>query len=323
MRKIFVATALLIAVILFLVLILINSRSPFGKSNSEFSSKPEQEITRIEFSQKGEKLVLEKAGEEWLINGKLKARKGGINFIIRVLTEVKIKSPLSPELFKSEVTEKRLSPVTVRVYEGRKLLNSFMVYKTNSNIYGNIMKIKESAKPFIVHVTGYEVNIGSVFTLSELYWRPYTIFNLLPSEITSVRFENLSDTSSSFSISKKDGGYTLSGANNELSGWDTSLIIRYLSYFTFIPFESWAYDIDSDEKASIEKQYPLFRITLQSSAGYTTVLRLWEKTKHENGNRTIDSDRLFGKTEATDNFFIVRYFDIDPVLKERSYFFPD
>lgn len=323
MKRVLAISILLSGVILFLVIMLFKTRTPFGKSNSDFSSKPKQEITKIVLSQDGQELILEKSGEEWMINDKTKARKSGINFIIRILTEAKIKSPVSPELFNSEIIEKEIVPVKVKVYEGRRALKSFVVYKTGSNSYGNIMKIKERAKPFIVYVPGYEVNIGSVFTLNELFWQPYTIFNLPPSEITSVHFENLSDTSSSFAIFKKEGKYSFSGTKSELSGWDTSLVIRYLSYFTWIPFESWAFNLRSVEKSLTEQQYPLYRLTLVSSEGYTTILNLWEKTKFEDGEKKIDTDRLLGKTQANDDFFVVRYFDIDPVLKRRSYFFPE
>jgi hypothetical protein len=323
MKKIVLIAASIAVILLLMVFILFKTRSPFGKSNSEFSSKPKHEITKIELSQKGDDLTLEKAGDEWLINGKLKARKGGINFIIRILTEAKIKSPVSPELFENEIAEKDIDPVIVRVYEGRKTLKSFRIYKTSSNIYGNIMKRKESTKPFIVYVPGYEVNIGSVFTLNVHYWEPYTIFSLLPSEITSVRLECLQDTASSFRIVKMNGKYSLSGNTNMLSGWNPALIIRYLSYFTFIPFESWVFDITDDEKSAISQHDPIYRITLISSEGYTTVLNLWEKMKNENGKMVIDSDKLLGRTQGNDDFFIVRYFDIDPVLKRRSYFFTD
>jgi hypothetical protein len=323
MKRVFAIAVFISAVILLLIIIFSKSRSPFGKANSDFSVKPEKEITRIVLSQNGLELKLEKSGEEWLINDKVNARKSGISFIIMLLTEAKIKSPVSPGIFSSEITEKDISPVTVKVYEGRKMLKSFMVYKTASNVYGNIMKLNERAKPFIVHVPGNEVNIGSAFTINELFWQPFTIFNMLPSEISSVNFENIADTSSSFLITKKEDGYSFSVTGSELTGWDPSLVIRYLSYFTWIPFESWAFDLSNEEKAQAEQKDPLFRITLVSSAGYTTILSLWEKTKYENGEEKTDTDRLLGKTQASDHFFIIRYFDIDPVLKKRSYFFPD
>lgn len=323
MRKSFYIYFLPALVILFLIIILLKTRSPFGKSNSDFISRPSNEITRIEIYDKKDKLFLEKSGEEWLVNNKLEARKGSINFILRILTQAKIKSPVSAELFKSEITDKQLSPVEVKVFEGRKLLKSFLVYKTNSNIYGNIMKIKDSAKPFIVHVPGYEVNIGSVFTVRDLYWQPYTIFSQLPSEIRSISFENLNDTSSSFFISRVPKGYQLRSNKGIVNSADTSLIIRYISYFTFVPFEKWAFDFSEEEISVLTDNQPVYRITLVPDKGSAIKLSLWNISKIVNGEQDIDTDRLLGAIESNEGYFLVRYFDIDPILKKRSYFLGD
>ena len=321
MNKILIRSIFLFIILLLFTLILFRSRSPFGKNNSSFASEPKEEITKIEFSEKGKRLTLEKKGESWMINGKTEARKSSIFFILRILKEIKIKSPVSPELFENEITGKNISPVNVRVYEKKKLLKTFLVYKTGSNAYGNIMKIKRSSKPFIIYIPGYEGDIGSGFTLNELFWQPYTVFNLLPSEIAAVSFENLSDTSSSFSIISRNNHYVLSRASGRLSGWDSSRVARYISYFAWIPFESWALKISDTEKKSIETQQPLYRISVNTTTGGKIVLTLWRMQTGKNGAQTIDSDRLFGKTDDKDELFIMRYFDIDPLIKKRSYFF--
>ena len=322
MNKIYVWGILLFLTIGLLFFILLRARSPFGKNNSSFSSYPHIEITKIEYSQSGKRLTLEKKGDGWLINGKTEARKSGILFILRILTEIKIKSPVSNDLFKSEITGKDIIPVKVKVYEKRRLLRSFLVYKTRSNDYGNIMKINEASKPFIVYVPGYDGDIGSGFTLNELFWQPYTVFNLLPSEIATVKFENISDTASSFSIVNSNHHYFLSGNTGNLDGWDSTLVTRYISYFVRIPFESWALDIEETEKRIIEAQRPLYRIIVTAASGRKTTLTLWGMMNAESGSKKMDSDRLFGKTEERDELFIVRYFDIDPLIKKRSYFFP-
>jgi len=323
MNKIVIRSVLLSVAIGLLLIVVFKGRSPFGKNNSSFASEPQKEITKIEFSEGGRRLSLEKEGENWLINGKIETRKSGILFIIRVLQEIKIKSPVSAELFESEIRGKGIVPVRVKVYEKRKLLKTFLVYKIRSNTYGNIMKIKEGSKPFIVYVPGYEGDIGSGFTLDELFWQPYTVFNVLPSEIASVNFENLSDTASSFLIVNKNHHSIISGMTRDLTGWDSTLVTRYLSYFIWIPFESWAFEITEEEKKMIESQQPLYRITVNTTGGRKTVLTLWERMTGENGTKTKDSDRLLGKTQTRDELFIIRYFDIDPLLKKRSYFFPE
>jgi hypothetical protein len=322
MNKIYFWGILLFVSMGLLFLIFFSTRSPFGKNNSSFAPEPQKEITKIEFSESGKRLTLEKNGNDWLINGKTEARKSGVLFILRILKEIKIKSSVSPDLFKSEITGKDIIPVKVKVYEKRRLLKNFLVYKTRSNTYGNIMKIKEASKPFIVYVPGYDGDIGSGFTMNELFWQPYTVFNLLPSEIASVNLENFSDTASSFSIVNRNHHYFLSSDAGNLAGWDSTLVTRYLSYFVRVPFESWAFDIGETEKKIIEAQQPLYRIIVTSASGRKTILTLWGMMTGESSTKRIDSDRLIGKTEERDELFIIRYFDIDPLIKKRSYFFP-
>ena len=305
------------------MLFLFRNRFPFGEGNSSFATEPGQEITRIELTAEGKKLLLQKNGGNWVINEGTEARKNGILFILRILREVKIKSPVSPELFESEITAKGILPVKIKVYEGRKLLKSYLVYKTSSNTYGNIMKMGERAKPFIVYVPGYDGDIGSAFTPDELFWQPYTVFNLLPSEIDSVMLENLADTTTSFQIASVNHRLALSDLNREVTGFDTALVTRYLSYFAWIPFEKWALDMDDKAKEIVLSQQPLYRITVTTKAGEKTILTLWERMTEGLGDNTKDSDRLLGRTQTGDDFFVMRYFDIDPLLKKRSYFFPE
>ncbi len=320
MNKITISGILLLVIAIVTVLIIISRRSPFGKKNSSFVSEPKSEITKIEFSDNDKTIYLEKEGDKWLLNGRLETRKSSLFYIERILVEMKIKSPVSEELFEKEVLEKGNHPVRVRVFEKRKLLNSFLVFKTTSNNYGNIMKKRESTKPYIVYIPDYEGNIGSIFTLNELYWQPYTIFNLLPSEIASIHFENLSDTSNSFMITNSNHKFTISNSEQELTGWDTTLVSRYLSYFTRVPFEEWALDMGEEEKVEIGSRKPLYRITVVTANGIETNLQLWERIAAETLQK--DSDRLWGKTEKDNEFFVIRYFDIDPLIKKRSYFFP-
>jgi len=310
-----------VVILTLLLLLLFRNRSPFGKNNTSFASEPKKEITKIQFLQGKERLTLEKAGDEWILNGRAEARKSGVLFILRVLKDIKIKSPVSYELFESEIIAKNVDPVKVMVFEKRKIIKSFYVYKTASNAYGNIMKTGAGSKPFIVYMPGFEGDIGSGFTLNELFWQPYTVFNLLPSEIASVDFENLTDTVNSFTIKNKNKIYSFSDRANNISGWDTALVTRYLSYFTRIPFESWLTELNETEKSEIKSEKPLYRITVNTISGSEIVLSLWEKTTGDSGSQQKDSDRLIGKTNNHDEFFIIRYFDIDPLLKKRSYFF--
>lgn len=319
MNKILVRIILLAVMAGLVILLLLKVRSPFGRNNSSFGIEPEKEITRIELSGEGKKLTLSREGETWFVNGKSEVRKSGVNFILRILSEIKIKSPVSPDLYKTEISDRKINPVKVKVYEKGRVIKSFFVYKTNSNVYGNIMKIRESSKPFIVYVPGYEGNIGSGFILDELFWQPYTVFTYLPSEIASVKFENIADSASSFSIINRNHHFLIDGDEANHTGWDSSLVYRYISYFARVPFESWALDISESEQKNVESQQPLYRITVVGISARKTVLTLWRMS----AGKEIDTDRLLGKTDERDKLLIIRYFDIDPLIKKREYFFKE
>ena len=308
---------------LIILLFLLKGKFPFGKNNTAFAVKPGTEITRIDFFQGDKKISLQKSDRSWRVNKTHEARKSAVLFIIRTLKEMKIKSPVSSEIFRNEIIGRKIIPVKVNVYERRKMVKSFYVYKTASNIYGNIMKMKVSSKPFIVYIPGYEDNIGTHFNLNELFWQPYTVYNLLPSEIAAIDLGNLREPENSFKIINITNRYSLSDRNGDLAGWDTLRLKRYVSYFTSIPFESWAFDLTIDEKKQIEEQPPLYRIVVQKRAGGNIGLSIWEKWKVEDGLRNKDTDRAWGKIDGEDNLIILRYFDIDPILKKRSFFFGD
>jgi hypothetical protein len=173
----------------------------------------------------------------------------------------------------------------------------------------------------MVYVPGNDVEIGSAFNLNELFWQPYTVFNLLPSDIFSVTFENMADTGAFFRIENENQRLRLYGRSGELTGWDTARLMRYISYFTHVPFESWAFDLSTGEKEKIKNQEPLYRISVVTAGGAKTVLTLWERSTDEQGVFKRDTDRLWGKNDDREEFLILRYTDIDPLLKKRTYFF--
>jgi hypothetical protein len=121
-------------------------------------------------------------------------------------------------------------------------------------------------------------------------------------------------------IKNENRRFGLYDNSGELAGWDTSRLIRYVSYFTHVPFESWALDLSADEKGKIEKSEPLYKITVVNAEGERKILRLWKRSI--GGEMKDDTDRLWAKTEDTGEIFIIRYVDIDPLLKKRSYFYP-
>jgi len=323
MNKFPIKYVLYILAVIIIGFFLLRNHSPFGKNNTSFAVKPGTQITRIVFLQGEKKLILRKVDDDWTVNGEDEVRKSAVLFIVRTLEEIKIKSPVSPDIFSKEIIDKKIEPVRVNVYHRSRLVKSFYVYKTGSNIYGNIMKMRPSSKPYIVYIPGYEDNIGSHFILNELFWQPYIVYKLLPSQIESVTMQNYGNPESSFIIRKAEYNFILEDHEGSLSGYDSLRVKRYISYFTSIPFESWAFDLDEDEIKIITSSTPLYRITVKVSGGGSSTLTIWQRWITKNGRSVKDTDRVWARIGENSGIFIMRYFDIDPILKKKSYFFGD
>ena len=321
MGRSFIRYSLIIIAICIAIFLVFRNKVPFGKSNTSFAVKPDARITRIELIQGNRKIRIEEVGDKWLVNRKDEARKSAVVFILKTLREMKIKSPVSSESFENEIVKNGIDPVRVNVFSRYRLIRGFYVYKTGSNIYGNIMKIKAFSKPYIVYLPGYEDNIGDNFVADELFWKPFQVFHLLPSEIESVTNEIFSDVNSSFGIESKLKSFQLTDLKTTVTGWDTAKVKRYLTYFTAIAFESWAAGLTESEINSIISSNPLYRISVKKADEKEIVLTVWEKWKTENGIRTPDTDRVWARTNQQNELFIIKYLDLDPVLKKRSYFY--
>ncbi len=318
-KKIVWLAAMVIFAGLLLLLLLHGRQSSFGKRDTGFAVAAGSEITRIEMAQGDERVVLNNDGTGWFVNNGGETRKSAVNFLLQTLREIAIKSPVSDEHFDKEVVEKGIVPVRVKVWSRNRMINSFLVYKTDSNIYGNIMRRTARTKPFIVSIPGFEGAIGSNFNMNELFWMPFNVFSYIPGDIASVKVDYQANPEESFTVynSSLMGSDTLEKSVND--GFDNTKIKRYLSYFTWVPFESWAFDLEEAVADSITATAPMAKIIVSLSGGDSGILTIWEKTLTVDGELVTDTDRAWGRRDDG-KLFLVRYFDIDPLLRRKSYF---
>ncbi len=310
-----------IIALLIVLLYLLRDRSPFGSNNTSFAVKNGTEITRIDLIREEQKVSLRKDNDNWTLADGTEVRKQPVLMLARIIGSMEIKSPVSSQSFNDEIIAKNIIPVRVNAYEGRRLVKSFYVYKTSANIYGNIMKTRINSKPFIVYIPGYEGDIGEYFNADDRFWHRYSVFGYLPSEIRSVDFQNQDDSDSFFRIEIENGEFRLADNEGYLSGWDTARVKRYIIYFTSVQFERWASELSNYQVDSIISLKPLYRITLAEKQGIKRMLNVWEKSKFTDNNQVTDTDRLWGEINNNGQLFVIKYFDLDPLIKKKSYFF--
>ncbi len=247
----------------------------------------------------------------WILNGKEEARKAAVTFLLATLEGMEPKSPVSEKTFDELIVKFSGRPVSVRVYSGHRKVKSFIVYHFNDPDYSSVFRKSAGSTPYLVYLPGYDFDAGSVFTSETDYWRPFTVFEIMPSEIAKVKMDFSGDPSRSFVIFKDKGIAILEGTVS----FDTIAVKRYISYFVNVPFESITTGLDKQGEASVAGSSPVFTLTVTTNDGESHVLRGWRRQY----GTEADTDRLWGKLDDG-RLFVMRYLDIDPLLKKRSYF---
>ena len=272
-------------------------------------------VTRIVLESSGQRVVLEEKKDTWLINGREEVRKTAIDLILAELEGMQPVSPVSESIIRGLEMKRSGSDVSVRVFSKGRKIRSFIVTHYKDHDYPGIIRKKAGQKALIYNLPGYDIDACSVFIADIRYWRPFTIFKIMPSEIREVSVEYPADNSKSFTIVNNSGKVGL----KESASFDTLSVKRYLSYFVNVPFESINTSLTTEEEKSIISSTPFVKITVTTKDSNTRQLKGWKRYLGEGEKSGSDTDRLWGKLD-NGNLFVMRYFDVDPLLKKRSYF---
>lgn len=314
----------LLFLLLFLVLFLVlKSRNPFGKSNSGFSIDWSDELKNVKLHKADESLELTRDNEKWVVNSSFAARKSAINMLISTLSSLEIKSPVSDDIFDEFVSGPDLVPLRVELSGRGRRRSEFLIYKNAHPEFGSILKLSPRSKPYFVQVPGYKTDPGSLFVTDQKFWMPYHIFNLHPDRILSIKLEFKDPELDDIEIKRKERGSSVFVNGSEIELADSLRTGRYISYFTFVPFENWAFDIDVTYKEDLLSSTPEMEFTLYIVDGSEINLRLWTRFNESDKGLIPDTDRLLGSLNKSSDLFVVKYFDVDPIIKSSAYFIMD
>lgn len=287
--------------------------TPFGKDDSGFAIEKVNKVTKIVLTSEQGKVELTKIPEGWQVNKRFMAREGSVEFLLQVLSRLKIKSPVSDEKFLKETKTITENVVFIEVFEQLRRIKSFSLYKVNSNSYANYARTREGANPYVLYIPGFNKPVGSLFVTKEKFWKPYIIFNYRPGMIKAVKMDYPDSPEKSFRIVKTgETRYKLLRNGREVSVFDTLAIERYISYFRNIRFDRWELEIDSVEIDSVISTTPEFILTVTDSTGEHNTIKTYSKTPSHN--------EVFVNQNDEKELSVARYFDLDPVIKEIKYF---
>ena len=298
----------------------------FVKSEKEFVVKDTSKVTMIVLKNTNSNIILKKNNNNWGVNI-YNANIDYINYLLKILNRIQIHSKISSENNNSIKKVFDSTYVEIVVYKNRKIINNYIVapHPVNEFCYALSKKTEEI---YTLYIPGYQYSLYPVFNTSVSHWRDKTLMGISPDEIESVTLLNSFKNEYSFKItSKGKRNYELEHLFQDytkIEEFRSEKIERYLSYFQNIEFTT-----------QIEKNVPFIYDSLQNEKSEYIILI---KTKSDSMQLTtypiytkdqvnilgdsidIDPDNLYATTNSDSNVYLLKYTDIDPIIKKYEYF---
>ena len=200
-------------IIIFSISVLfISCKKEVNINSKDFAIQDIHSINKIIMSDKtGNSVVLEKQGETWILNNKYKAWIYQIDYTLKVMKDIKIKSSVSEEVEEMVIKNLATSSVKIEIYMNNTPTKTYYIGGNTRDHLGTYMIMKESSTPFIMHIPDRQPGIlnpkfgleGN--TVNEIVWRePITIAITPISSIKEIKVKDMINTEQSFSINMID-----------------------------------------------------------------------------------------------------------------------
>ena len=306
-------------------LLLTERKGSYNPSDLDFAIDDTSAIRTVEISTGARTLVLGREASSWKVNGIYPVRAERISGLMMLISRLEVSTPVSVSLVEQVrdclFREGRL--VTILLDDGSS--KSYRVCSGKGPEEDTYMMLVQSDIPFIMEVRGYRnAGLEELYALETEYWRDHVILNFLPDEIEYISVEHRLDPGTSFHLQRNEAG-TFDLAGGVLpETWlqpDPDNLAQYLQYFTRVGFEDYTDIQQLSEKAIRMGEESDHILKISSSKGGQILIRFYSiYTIDSKGIIMPDLNRLLARINDEEELLLVKYMEIDPVLKPFSYF---
>ena len=299
--------------------------STLNRAYRKISLEDPESITRIVLMRQNDTLILSFQEEGiWVVNQRHEAGMERINRLLDWLQRLDIQAPVSRpgnEWFDSIP----FHPFRLKLFEGKRKIRDFFIQTGSADETRFLVKGAGRSQWFLADSYGMDVKPDDLLTTRPTSWRSHTLFSMNPTDIRTVELTYPAEPGASFRLGyHPDEGFTLlNNAGETVNAFNRGRAGRYLSYFMNIRFEAFAerkgmWVVDSLKKTGT---LPVFRLCVATNDGTNHTTEYYPvPVKSSNGTCMPDPYRLYGYWPEKDEYFLIRYLDIDPVLKKMDYF---
>jgi len=292
----------------------------YTPAKGEFAVVDTGRIEWVNISTSEEEVNFLRTGYGWQVNGN-PAKKESILGLYVLLTRIEVEAPVSRSL-EDRIQgglEHLSTRVRVGIADGRE--KAYRVYYDNQSS-STFMRMEGSDVAFRVRIRGYrQTNLAELFHSDQMFWRDNVIFHYLPGNIRGVSLRNNINPDRSFHLARNEMGEFHVASGIVPGSWEPAArknVTQYLGYFSDVRFEAF---LDPGQDTLQHASQPDRILTLDLLDGERIILELFQAYRiSDNGTKFLDLDNIYARIGKGDEWIVVKYIQIDPLLKEFEYF---
>jgi hypothetical protein len=306
--------------------LLLSRRSgTYARSAVEFAVKDTNLITGVEITGSGGDVMLVKHELTWRVNGSTPVRKDRMSGMLVLLSRLEVISPVSRSRMEEVSRQLQRDGKRVLITVDRGSDREYLVFHDTTETNATYMMLKDADTPFRMGVRGYKRrDLASLYETDVRYWRDNLLLHFLPEQIQYITLQYNRDPERTFHLARNKGGVFEMSTGMVPGEWlppEPSRLNQYLSYFYGLRFEAYA-DLRQDSLLRYEyNEEPDFVLEAGSNNGNRTILRLFPVFKVDTaGKKKTELNVLYARIDDWDGMVVLKYMEIDALLKDPGYF---
>jgi hypothetical protein len=311
---------LLLLAALSVYLLLSRKTGSYAPSEKEFAVTDTGEIVSVKISDRDDVASLQRAGGGWTVNGN-PARKDRILGMYILVSRIEVEAPVSKPQEARVLSLMETNPTRVEIgmrKGGDKVYN--ICFDSVSG--ATFMMLRNSGIPFRVRIRGYrQTDLERLFRTDARYWRDNIMFAHRPDEIRTVSLHNKREPDRSFHLMRNEDGEFGIARGAIPAGWQSPAeesVSQYLGYFYDVRFEAFLYP-GGDTLYRADSPDYILEVGLRDRTSRR--LELYPDYRGRELRRDqLVLDRLTAKIGPGDEWVVVKYVQVDPLLKDFEYF---
>jgi len=308
-----------------------NPKTTIDRTDRDFAVPNIASVHKIFIADRnGQSATLDKKEDHWLYNNKWRTNPNAIKNLLNTIEKVQLKYIPARAAIPNIVRDIAANNIKVELYDqaGGNIKTYYIGGVTNDEL-GTYMIMEGSNNPYVTYLPGFEGSLRIRYLLKELEWRDKTIFQESMDNIQSVSIEYPKQKNQSFSLQRVDNDFEIQPLFGTTAKKGTvpkkGQAEKFLRGFDHLIAE--AFENKYAKRDSVTKQLPFCILTLTTTEGKTTDLRLHPIMRLDRTGQPLlrkDGQLLIERYFANKNnedLFLIQEIVFGKVLWSYDYFF--